>query len=458
MKKIIILISLFISAVLPLAKGQSTNYQFPKNFNWCVATSAHQIEGNNIHSDWWRWEQSGKVANKENTNHAADHWNRVEADVDLITKVNANTYRFSVEWAKIEPKEGEWDSPALDHYKNEIKILRSKGIEPLITLQHFTLPSWVAEKGGWEWDQIPVFFERYTAKVYEMLNGNGAVHKWITINEPTVFLAAGYLAGTFPPGKIVDLAKLKTPMVNILKAHGRSYQIIKKLAQEKKHAVQVSIVHSLRAFDPKNWWNPLDHIITYYIEQIFNWSMTTAAVTGELKMKIPFLINIDETIPDAKDSSDFIGFNYYNHDLVKFSLNFPFHSFEPTPGAPVSDLGWEIYPKGIYKLVKEIHSRFPSHPIYITENGIADANDSKRKDFIEDHLIWLHRAISEGANVTGYCHWSLMDNFEWDKGYSPRFGLYEVVYSTQARNLRASAEWFSSVTRQNRFSSTKKLK
>lgn len=441
-----------------MAISQASIYQFPKNFKWCVATSAHQIEGGNIHSDWWQWEQQGKVANKENTEKAADHWNRVDSDVDLISKLNANAYRFSVEWAKIEPKEGEWNSSVLNHYKNEIRILRSKGIEPMITLHHFTLPKWVAEKGGWEWNEISRFFERYTNKVYEALNENGDVRMWITINEPTVFLAAGYLAGVFPPGKIIGLPDLRIPIVNILKAHGAAYHAIKRLASKNKHSVQVTIVHSLRAFDPKHWWNPLDQLITYYIEKIFNWAIITAAVTGDLKMKIPFLISIDETIPEAKNTSDFIGFNYYNHDLVGFSFKFPFHTFEPTPGAPTNDLGWEIYPRGIYRIVKEIHRRFPGRAIYITENGLADANDSKRKDYIEDHLIWLHRAISEGVGVEGYCHWSLMDNFEWDKGYMPRFGLYEVDYGTQNRKLRASAEWFSIVMQQNGLSSSKNLK
>lgn len=443
---------------MPMATSQNINYQFPKNFKWCVATSAHQIEGGNIHSDWWQWEQQGKVANKENTIHAADHWNRVEADADLITKINANAYRFSVEWAKIEPKDGQWDTAVLEHYKNEIKILRLKGIEPLITLHHFTLPNWVAEKGGWEWDMIPKYFERYTAKVYESLNQNGDVHKWITINEPTVFVAAGYLAGTFPPGKIVGLADLKAPFVNILKAHGLAYHMIKKIGAEKKHSTMVTIVHSLRAFDPKRWWHPLDQLITYYIDRIFNWSIITAAVTGELKMNIPFLVDVNEVIPEIKDTSDFIGFNYYNHDLVSFSFKFPFHTFQATPGAKTNDLGWEIYPQGIYRIVKEVHQRFPGRPIYITENGLADANDSRRKDYIEDHLIWLHRAISEGAPVEGYCHWSLMDNFEWDKGYEPRFGLFEINYTTQTRKLRPSAKWFADVMLQNSLSSMKSLK
>lgn len=438
--------------------SQSMKYTFPKNFKWCVATSAHQIEGYNRHSDWWLWESQGKVANKEHTQVAADHWNRVESDVELISKLNANTYRFSIEWAKIEPQEGVWDQGAINHYVQEIKLLKKKGIEPFITLHHFTLPNWVAEKGGWEWPDIPTAFERYSEKVFISLTKEAQIQNWITINEPTVFLAAGYIAGTFPPGRKSDLSALKTPLVNILKAHGKSFHILKKLAQVKNENIQVSMAHSMRVFDPKHSWNPLDQIISYYIDKIFNWAVLSAPITGELVMKVPFVVSIDEKLPEIKGTYDFIGFNYYNHDLVSFSFTFPFHKFEPTPGAPVNDLDWEIYPKGIYRIITEIHKRFPQFSIYITENGLADATDRQRKDYVEDHLIWVHKAISEGAPVQSYCHWSLMDNFEWEKGYGPRFGLYEVNYETQQRILRPSGHWFSAVAGQNGFNSDKDLR
>ncbi len=421
---------------------------FPAHFKWCVATSAHQIEGDNRHSDWWRFEQiPGNIADGRPSGAAADHWNRLEGDVELLAALNVNQYRFSVEWAKIEPAPGQWNQDALDHYQREIDLLRSRGIEPFITLHHFTLPQWVADRGGFEWQGLAEAFERYVDQVFTTIGHD--VRDWVTINEPQAILAAGYIEGVFPPQK-KDLRGVGRPTIEIIRAHARAYHRLHALARERNQPIRVGMAHHLRVFDPASGWNLLDRWAASILDQVGNWAIPDALTHGRLRLKIPFTLNVDERIPEAAGTQDFLGFNYYSRDLVRFN---PSHSAlverRVRRGSPVSDLNWEIYPKGFYRLLKRISARYPHQPIVITENGTADHSDVFRSQFIVDHLKWLKRALDEGVHVENYCHWSLMDNYEWAEGFEPRFGLYEVDFSTQERRLRASGALFSEIARTN---------
>ena len=439
--------ALVSSAGVAHQKSSPRFLSFPKGFNWCVATSAHQIEGYNENSDWWDWEhQPGHIKNGEVSGAACDHWNRLEEDADLIRALHATKYRFSVEWAKIQPREGVWDLEALEHYRREVLILRERGIEPFITLQHFTLPRWVAAHGGLEWAGFSEAFTLYAKRVVGELAPLG-VRDWVTFNEPMVVIAGGYVRGVFPPGHTAkSVEDVLRPIEGFLRAHARAYHELKAVSP----GIRIGLAHHLRLIDPANPVNPLSRVLAFYLDKAFNWAFFNAIETGRLQFKAPVVGKIDIAVPGLKGSQDYVGVNYYSRDVISIDRKaFGYVKFGPKRGRPVNDLNWEIYPKGFHRILKEVAKRVPSKPILITENGIADSRDAQRPSFIVNHLRELHRAMAEGIRIEAYCHWSLMDNFEWAEGFTPRFGLYEVDYKTFKRTPRASARIFSKIAREN---------
>ena len=441
MFKIILLLS-FIFAQASFASEQS----FPSDFQWCVATSAHQIEGNNFNSDWWDWEQlSGKIKNGDRSGASTNHRQLFVQDVELLKQLHVKTYRMGLEWARIEPSEGVIDWHEVDLYKQELQLYKANGIKVMATLQHFTLPKWVAAKGGWQWSEMPKRFAQFSALMASQYGS--LVDSWITLNEPMVLLLAGYQNGLFPPGLKMNLQDMQAPLVNMLKAHALAYHQIKSIAGVSS---KIGVAHHLRIFDAYNRLNPLDQIAAKIASKNFNWAFVNAMETGILQMSIPGQLKIDQEIPGLKSTQDFIGINYYSRDRVQFTPGGPqAFALHTTEGAELSDLGWEIYPKGLYRLLKKISRRFPNKDILITENGIADAKDAKRSQFMLEHLTQVQRAIDKGIRVKGYCHWSLMDNFEWAEGFTPRFGLFEVDYVTFARTPRPSALLFAKIAGSN---------
>jgi beta-glucosidase len=431
-----------------LAASPAVAGAFPPGFKWCVATAAHQIEGGNERSDWWAFEQQpGRIKNGDRSGDAADHWHRLEQDVQLLRELGVTQYRFSVEWAKIEPVEGRIDDEALEHYVDEVRMLRASGIEPLVTLMHFTLPAWVAAKGGWAWDGIVPAFAAQAARVEAALGPY--VRDWVTVNEPMVAVLNGYVLGLFPPAQ-TDFATAVLPMTNMLKAHAAAYHALHRAAATAGRTARVGVAHHLRLFEPWTSWNPLDRYIVQRIDAVWNWAFFDALETGRLVAYLPFTLDVDTQVPDAAGTQDFVGINYYTRDRLAFSLTAP-GKYEQriSPGTPLTDLGWEIYPEGLYAVVKEASAHAPGRSIMITENGLADAADSRRAGFLRDHLGALQHAIADGVPVEGYCHWSLLDNFEWAEGFAPRFGLYAVDYATQERTLRPSGEVFRQIVRSN---------
>lgn len=445
MKRIYIFVGVLLQSLLLTQPVGARELHFPSGFRWCVATAAHQIEGGNTESDWWDFEQTPGVIRDGNTSgRACDHWNRLEEDTQLLKDLNVKAYRFSIEWAKLEPRPGEWNLDAVLHYQKELNLLRDQGIEPMITLQHFTLPRWVVERGSWEWEGMPQAFRRYTEFVYS--NFGQGVRDWITFNEPMVLLGAGYVDGFFPPLK-KDVEAASRAFIGLLMSHAEAYHAIHQMAGTTP--VRVGYAHHLRVFEPKNVFNPIDWYVTHKLEEVWNWALAKASETGEIDIYIPFMISVQKRILGLKGTQDFIGVNYYTRDQIHFSFKtFKVERSNPI-GAPVSDLDWEIYPKGFYKVLKKVAEYFPRRPILITENGIADRTDELRVPFIQSHLRELHRAIEDGVPVEAYCHWTLMDNFEWREGFSARFGLYEFNPSTLARTPRKSAELFSRIAGTN---------
>ncbi len=388
---------------------------FPDTFAFGTATAATQIEGGCTTTDWLDFaRQPGRVAHGDTPLLACDHWNRFREDVALQPPLGVSLYRMSVEWARIEPEEGRFDQAALDRYREEVLALREVGIEAMVTLHHFTFPRWLAARGGALAPDLSARFEAFTRRVGAALGD--LVRLWVTINEPNVLAAQGYLDGVWPPGRKSPLA-LPRVILALRQAHRVAYHALHDVVP----GAQVGLAHHLRVATPASQ----------------KWSDRAAAAFLDRAFNRQFL-----DLPQ-----DWLGVNYYTRDLVRGVPN-PgalFLDRRVPPGAPVNDLGWEIYPEGLGQVLRALAPL--GKPLYVTENGIADARDTKRAAFLEAHLREVAGALRDGVDVRGYLHWSLMDNFEWAEGYAPRFGLYAVDYATQARTLRPSGRRYADIIR-----------
>lgn len=402
--------------------------KFPDGFLWGAATSAHQVEGNN-YNDWSEWEKKNaeKLAREARTKYAkwqrekfpemfepanyisgaaADHYNRYESDFDIAKSLRHTAHRFSIEWSRVEPEEGKWDEKEIEHYRDVARTLRARGIEPFVTLWHWPLPIWLSAKGGWESPDAIDCFERYVRKIVLPLRDD--VHFWITINEPEIYAINTHLKGIWPPQK-KSMAGYFRCVQTLIRAHKRAYHAIK----ESSHHASVGTARDIVYFDRYNikiidsiFRKPLDWWWNYYFFNKF------------------------------KRHQDFIGVNSYFRKKIglKSAQN-------------MSDMGWGLYSKTLYHSL--IGLKKYKVPIYVTEHGLADADDSRRAQFIKESLRYLHTAIEGGVQVKGYLHWSLFDNFEWDKGFWPRFGLVAVDFKTQKRTIRPSAYEYAKICKEN---------
>ncbi len=414
---------------------QSDTLRFGRDFLWGASTSAYQVEGNFADCNWSQFETTldeqghPRIVHGERCGRAADHWNRYKEDIQLLKEMHLNAFRFSVEWSKIEPEEGVFVDSVLDHYEHVVDELRANGIEPFITLHHFTDPLWFDQKGGFERDDSPEILARFAAKVAGRLGSK--IRFWSTINEPNVYAIEGYFRGTFPPGEH-DIQKAALVFQNLLRAHTACYQVIKKIRPD----AQVGLLENIFVIDPAQPWNLLDVMLAHYLNSALSVSVIDYLNTGVFDFSLPGTVSghFDSGVPGA---FDFIGLNYYSrlqYHLAPFSEEKMVQT-RLVPPEQLTDKGWEIYPEGIYRALHMISAR-TNKPIYITENGIADDSDRKRAAYIEDHLLLTNRAIRDGMNIRGYFYWSLMDNFEWVDGFDVRFGLYAVDFATQKRSLR----------------------
>jgi len=375
--------------------------KFPLGFAWGASTSSYQVEGGIENCDWSKDFPAGK---------ACDHYNRYEEDFDLLKKLNQNTYRFSIEWSRVEPEEGKFDEKEIKHYRQVTSALKKLDIEPFVGLWHWTNPLWIKNKGGWESKKIAYYFSRYAKKIVSSLKNN--VKFWITINEPEIYTSSSYVSGIWPPYK-KSIFSFISVINNLIKTHKEAYKTIKKIQPD----AQVGIATNNTYYEALD--DPISHLVKNIVERLDHF----------------YILN------KIKNYQEFIGLNYYFHNRIK---GFKFNQNE---NKIVSDLGWEVYPEGIYHVLKNL--RKYKKPIYITENGLADAKDKLRKDFIRDHLFWIHKAMEEGIDVKGYFHWSLMDNLEWHKGFEPEFGLIGIDYKTLERKPRPSAFYYAEICKNN---------
>jgi beta-glucosidase len=423
--------------------------RFPAGFRWGSATAAHQVEGGNTNNDWHAWEEAGNVHGGQTSGRACDWWNIAEADLETASSMGQNTHRMSVEWSRIEPREGVWNDDAIDRYRAILRCMHDHGLEPMITLHHFTTPLWLMDRGGWESPAIIPFFERFAEKMARTLGEY--CNLWITLNEPFVYAVLGWLGGvprsatqpqsTFPPGKH-DLLLTFRVIDNLMFGHAVAYRA---LHRQLKNA-QVGIGHNMPYIVPLNPKSLLDRIATVQPRRLLTWGGLESTERG----RIPRLIG-SRYAKELDNSTDFIGVQYYQRLTMAFDLSSPATLFSQHMlgrDTQVSDLGHsEIHPEGLYHLLRQI-SRY-GKPVYITENGVADAHDRHRPAFLVNHLTQVWKAIRDGVPVMGYYHWSLTDNFEWAEGWNLRFGLIEVDPLTQERRMRPSGKLYSAICTAN---------
>jgi len=420
-------------------------YTFPKNFLWGAAISSHQVEGGNTLNDWWQWEKEQKV--KTRSLEACQHYARFESDFDLAKQLSHNAHRFSIEWSRLEPAKRHWNQSEFAHYASVIKSLKDRNIEPVVTLHHFTNPIWFSEMGGWANPRSVDYFCEYTRRCVQAFGKD--VTYWVTINEPMVYIYLSFIIGEWPPGDHSSRNALKV-LKHLLLAHVRAYKIIHETS--KGHATNPPKVgfaqHMLVSTPcrPQSW---LDNLSAWLRNEMFNHLFLDALYRGFL-----FIPGVYCEPLETQRSFDFLGLNYYTRDFLHFSgFGFPeifgdVCSIKHHEAAgPRNKMGWEIYPKGLFDLLLQL-KRYEV-PVMITENGICTENDRQRKEFIHRHLIEVARAIDKKVPVMGYLYWSLLDNFEWAYGYEPRFGLIDVNYSNQERQVRESARHYSEICRTN---------
>lgn len=401
--------------------------QFPDGFHWGASTASYQVEGGIENNDWAQAARDGRVPQ---CGRACDHYNRYEQDFDLAVSLGHNAHRFSIEWARIEPEEGKWNMREVEHYRAVLRALRTRNLEPYVTLWHFTLPQWFADKGGFENPEAPKYFARYAAFITSELGGEFT--QCCTMNEPIVFAGLGWLKGNWPPFvqfgfaksfELTDsgdrdkarpersyqaLLRYRTVVKNLAAAHNQAYEAI-------KHAqphLEVSLVKHVVAYDAN--WNPL-HKLRAWAEDTF--------------MNHSFLRRVHK-------KCDCFGLNFYHY--VKFGSR---------PEYKKTDMGWEMVPEGIYHALKTLHKY--NKPIYISEAGLADEDDSDRAEYITKQIEATWQAMQEGVDVRAHLYWSLMDNYEWALGFEKRFGLIEINYQTLERKPRPSAYVYRDIIGQN---------
>jgi beta-glucosidase len=434
--------------------AKATMY-FPPDFKWGCATAAHQVEGNNTNNDWWAWEHADShIRNNDKSGLACDWWgDGFERDMDFAAQMHHTAHRLSIEWSRIEPKEGQWDTAAIDRYRMMLQAMRARGIEPMITLHHFSSPLWLVEKGGWETEAVVPLFERFATKAVEAFKD--LCDLWVTINEPNVYAVLGYLhaeedlsdyptpSGDFPPGKN-DLSLAMAVIDNMTLGHAAAYHAIHRI----QDTARVGLAHHYRLFDPARSASPLDRFVAHNRDRVFNQTILQAPLTG--KIMRPF--GLARRVRVVRGTSDFIGLNYYTRELIRFDTQ-PREAMWMgrsvlNPKAEMSKLNYsEIYPRGFWRTLKRLGQI--GQPIYITENGLPDADDDQRPGFLINYLRMMWLAINQNIPIMGYYHWTLTDNFEWAEGWNMRFGLVELNPATQERRLRRSGELYGEICKRN---------
>jgi beta-glucosidase len=420
-------------------------FNFPRGFLWGTATSSHQVEGNNKNNNWWAWEQQpGRILDGHTSGLACDWWGgRWKEDFDRAAESGQNAHRLSIEWSRIQPAPDRWDEHALDHYIEMLRGLNERNLTPMVTLHHFSDPVWLAERGGWENDETPALFAAYVEKVVPALKDY--VTLWCTINEPNVYAYFGYVVGCFPPGK-QDISLFFRVLANMVRGHARAFAVIRKA----QPVSRIGIATNYRDLVPEKSWSPLDRAVAGLQARLYNDLFPRALQDGVLRLPVGRV-----RIPEAKGTQDYLGLNYYSQDRVAFSLLAARELFgrrSYPPEAQVSETGLIANrPAGMWRALGWAHGF--GLPVIIAENGVEDSEDILRPRYLAEHLRQVWRAVNFNWPIKGYFHWTLADNFEWERGWTQRFGLWALDRETQARRRRPSADLYAAICQTNSLSS-----
>ena len=417
------------------------------------------MEGGNRHNERWAWEEEGRIEGGARSGLAADHWTRFREDLRLASDLGLNSYRFSIEWSRIEPEPGRFDGEALEWYRELIAECERRGLMPMATLHHFT-----SRNGGFTWTEAPERFRLFTRHIARTLGPR--IPLWCTVNEPMVLVAGTYLGTFMPPAKFSP-ARASLACAGLLRAHVAAYDTLRAEIPRREgpwasHPVQIGIAHNLLVFMPDRAWHPLERIMTRVFWRFYNRSWLDAGTGRPPRFGVPGFLPAAPVVREAlgRQTCDFIGVNYYTKAYVQWRPRAASH--DRPSGLPLgvtfarrkevcSDVEWAIHPQGLRRILDFV-AEF-GLPIYITENGIADARDEHRPEYLRTHLAEAAGAIADGIDIRGYYHWSLLDNFEWIKGFGPRFGLYRVDFETPERvateSARRLAGWIAELRSQD---------
>ena len=416
---------------------------FPKGFFIGAATAAHQVEGNNIHSDYWAQELLPHSSFTEPSGIACDHYNRYEEDIRLLAEAGLNAYRFSVEWARIEPEEGEFDASEIEHYRRVIACCRANGVEPIVTLMHFTSPVWLIRKGGWEAESTVEYFRRYAAYVTEKLGSE--LHYICTINEANMGLQLATISKRFQlmAQQAAKNAKNAEGTVQVGMNKEKMMENMKYSAAENAGVFgtpQPQIFVSSRT--------PEGDALVFRAHQAAKTAIKTlypniqvgitlsvhdcqALPGGESFAEAAWEEEFRHYLPYIRDD-DFLGVQNYTRTLYG-----PQGQLPAPEGAELTQMDYEFYPEALEHVIRKVHDDFKGNLI-VTENGVAISDDNRRVEFIRRALCGVENCVDDGIPVKGYCYWSLMDNFEWQKGFSMTFGLIAVDRTTLKRTPKKS--------------------
>jgi beta-glucosidase len=382
---------------------------FPAGFLWGTATAAHQVEGGNWNNDWWMWEHDPTSPCVEPSGDAADHYHRYRQDIEALAGLGFNAYRFSVEWSRLEPEDGEFSLAELGHYRRMAEACRELGMTPVVTFHHFTTPRWLAAHGGWSHPETAERFGRFARWVAHGLRD--VLDVVCTINEPNIVATMGYLTGLFPPGIRDPEVRANVNRV-LIDAHHRAVAEVRDVAPNARVGLTLAM---------SEW----------------------TAVDGGDEMVEQLREPMEDVFLRAAMDGDFIGVQTYSRNRVS-SAGF----LGPEPGAELTLMGYEFRPSALEATIRRAAS-VTGLPVYVTENGIATSDDVRRVAFIEEAIKGVRRCIDDGIDVVGYTYWSALDNFEWAFGYGPTFGLIDVDRRTQERTVRKSADVLGRIARSN---------
>jgi len=424
---------------------------FPEGFIWGTSSAGHQVEGGNEYSDWWAWEKEGLIADGTVSGRAMDYWNRHEEDHALMAQLDYNGFRLGIEWARVEPRRDAFDLDVIEHYRHILQSLRTFGFKICLTLHHWVLPQWVAKQNDWHNPDTVARFLRYTKVVVDALGAYPDY--WVTLNEPMVPAILGNFLGRLPPHRH-SVRAYRTVARAYLQAHAGAYRIIHEARPFAPDGspTKVGVAMAYPFIEPWGSRGPAgwcERFAAFVCRRAATWGWDHTIRTGH-----PHWIHGGPAVPGIRGTYDYCGINYYMRVSLKYDRRrrdqYRIDDTQTPPSVAVTQMGWQIYPEGLYRTIRAVWKRF-GKPILITENGIADDTDAQRPRYIIEHLAQVHRAIREGIPVVGYYHWSFVDNFEWQEGFAKRFGLIAVRHDDPElkRVPRPSAHLYSDIARTN---------